>query len=348
MKRVVFYWLSGFVALIMAIEITLQILPVSSATDLGYHVDSQILTYPPNQEWTTATGWDLRNIQHHRANNVGFLADHDFVFNPQAVALIGDSFVEASMLPPADRPAAQLERLLGNRPVYALGGPGSALLDYAERIRFAIEQYGVRDVVILMERGDVRQSLCGSGNIHAPCLDPKTLAPKLEVRPPPGLAKRTLRHSALAQYLLGQLKIQPGRIWQQVVDQSRPVTHSAVASTAMPTKPVHDTLAAQHAVAEAFFERIEGLIPGKLVIIIDTDRKAIYRGVQPLTQDEARQRFIAMAEDNGAKVVDATSFFQTEFARRGLKFDVGPYDAHMNSLGVFIVMAEAAARLAPN
>ncbi|SFC66212.1 hypothetical protein SAMN05216344_12836 [Polaromonas sp. OV174] len=59
------------------------------------------------------------------------------------------------MLAAPDRPGAQLERALGTRPVSAMGNPGTALVDYAERIRFAHTHFGVRDFVVLMERGDV-------------------------------------------------------------------------------------------------------------------------------------------------------------------------------------------------
>lgn len=344
MKRNVGYWLAGTLSLLVAVELVLQALPVSSATQTGYHLDPQILTYPPQQEWTTATGWDLRNPQQHRANNAGFLAEHDFVPNPRAVALIGDSFVEASMLPMSERPAAQLERALGDRPVYALGGPGSALLDYAERIRLATTRYEIRDVVILMERTDAHQSLCGSGNIHSSCIDPKTLEARSEKRPAPGLVKSVLRHSALLQYLGGQLKIQPSLLWRQVLAQSQPVEHdrSSDNDAGMRRSPDH-TLAAQAFVAQTFFDRINGLVRGRLIIVIDANRSAIYGGSSEI--DPAREQFISIARERGAIVVDSAPLLAANYKERGLKFEVGPYDRHLNTLGISILMSEAALRL---
>jgi len=140
-----------------------SVLPVPTATMRGYYLDPDVLSYPPHHEWQVATGWDLRNPQVLRSNNWGFAARHDFVADPEAVVLIGDSYVEASMLADAERPAAQLERLLGvPRTVYAMGSPGSSLLDYAQRLRLASQRLGARDVVLLIERFDARQSLCGS------------------------------------------------------------------------------------------------------------------------------------------------------------------------------------------
>lgn len=343
MARAGLHWLLGICGAVLACEVCFRILPVSTSTETGRYVDPLIVTYPPFHQWTTATGWDLRNVQRHRANNFGFVAHRDFKHDAQAVALIGDSFVESSMLAAHDRPDAQLEQSLGGRPVFALGGPGSALLDYAERVRFAVERFGVRDVVILMERGDVRQSLCGSGNIHGPCLDPQTLAPRNESQPPPGIVKRSLRHSAFAQYLVSQLKLRPERLWHQALAQSRPVipetpsgdlrASSAASASGEPKREVD-------AVSNAFFERVCGLIRGHLVIVLDTDREALYRGSS--TADPDRDRFIALARANGALVIDTEPLFRAHLAHSPLKLDVGPYDGHFNSLGVHIVMGAAA------
>ena len=142
---------TGLMTVVLLAELVCRVLPVSTATVTGYHLDPLILTYPSGHRFRTATGWDLRNAQTLQANNLGFVSDVDFVPDPQAVALIGDSYVEASMLPSTDRLGPQLQRHLGDRPVYAMGGPGSSLLDYAERIRLGSERLGVRDFVVFLD-----------------------------------------------------------------------------------------------------------------------------------------------------------------------------------------------------
>jgi hypothetical protein len=192
-------------------EALLRALPVSTATMTDYHFDPDLRTYPAHHEWTVSTGWDLRNPQRLRSNNFGFAAHRDFDADPRAVALVGDSYVESSMLDAALRPGKQLEgELGGSRTVFAMGSPGTALLDYAQRVRFASERFGITDFVIWLERGDARQALCGSGNVHSRCLDRQTLAPRIERMPPPSAAKRALRHVALAQYFAGQLAFRGG------------------------------------------------------------------------------------------------------------------------------------------
>jgi len=262
---------------------------------------------------------------------------------------VGDSFVEASMLDPEDRPGAQLERALGARPVFAAGSPGTALLDYAERIRFLHERLQVQDFVILMERNDVLQSLCGSGNIHGPCLDSKTLKPRVETLPSPSTSKRLLRNSALAQYLVSQLAFDPKTLWDRAFPASphalQNVTESRkteAKANPNPLKP--DTLTpAVDAVTRAFFERVKPHVGGRLVIVLDCNRTALYAGKD--TSDPARSRFMALARAAGAIVIDTEPLVRAHLARSALKLDVGPYDAHLNQLGVELYTQAAAAVL---
>jgi hypothetical protein len=342
-----FAWmLIGLLSLLVAAELLCRLLPVSSSTETGYYLNSKILSYPPHHAWRAATGWDLRNAQLLRSNNQGFAAGRDFKPGEDAVALVGDSYVEASMLPAADRPGAQLERALGGRPVYAMGSPGTALLDYAERIRWAHEAFGVRDAVVFMEAGDVRQSLCGSGNVNSECLDAKTFAPRSEPLPPPSTAKRWLRRSALAQYLFSQLKLSPDRLWEQARQQSRPAQGhdvGAAASAAPRRTAAPADLALVDKVAAEFFNRVRPHVPGRLILVVDAPRAAIARGEDP--PDAERQHFIALARQAGAQVIDGADLYRAHFRQSGLSLNVGPYDGHLNPLGVRLLTAAAAEAL---
>lgn len=348
MARTTAWWLAGVVGFALALEVLFRILPVSTSTETGYYTDPLILSYPPHHHWNVSTGWDLRNSQTLEANNWGYAAARNFERNKRAVALVGDSFVEASMLAAADRPGVQLEHAIGSRPVYAMGSPGTALLDYAERIRFAHEQFDVHDFVVLMERGDVLQSLCGSGNVKGPCLDPETLDPRIQTLPPPGSAKRLLRHSALAQYLSSQLKFNPQTFLRQAFSpsQSLPAVIKGSAADDAQAERISTSEAAMakvDTITNAFLARVKPHIRGQLVIVIDSDRHALHQG--QMTPDPARTRFMQLARASGATVIDTAPLFQTHFARSSLKLDVGPYDGHLNALGVRLITQAAASAL---
>jgi hypothetical protein len=316
-------------AAVLALELLFRCLPVSTATETGYYFDPMLLTYPAHHRFTSATGWELQNARHNRANNFGYLADHDFVRDPNAIALIGDSFVEGSMLTPPNRFAARLEaRLDGKRPVYALGAPGTALLDYAERIRFASERFGIHDFVLLLEHGDVAQALCGSGNVQAQCLDRKTLEPRIEKQPQAGTLKRLVRHSALAQYLFSQLKLDPAGWLRSQLHRQR----TARASAAPARDPSQLPPATIQRVLDEFFARTAPYRRGGVLVLVLT-------GAQ---QDEVTKRLHEAAHQHDATLIEAEPLLSAETQRTGLSMHVSPRDAHLNGQA-FRILAGAVA-----
>lgn len=325
--------------LLLAFEGLCRLLPVSTSTDTGYHHDPDILNYPARHEWRVATGWDLRNAQWLRSNNLGFAAHRDFVPDAKAVALIGDSFVEASMLPEADRPGRQLERALGGRPVYAMGGPGSSLLDYADRVRLARQRLAVRDFVFLLESGDLRQAICGSGNVHSACLATDSLEPRRERQPSAGGLKKVLRHSAAAQYLASQLKLQPQQAVAAVRELLRPAPPSPAREGLAGLQP-----AAVQAVLKEFFARMGPSSEFGVVLFVVDGRHDLKGPPMDAALVAERQAFMAAAREWGALVLDAEQAYQAHHAVSKRSLDVGPYDKHLNALGVQVLFNEAARR----
>jgi hypothetical protein len=319
---------TGVAAALVALELLFRVLPVATSTATGYYIDPLLLTYPAHHRFVSATGWDLQNAHRNHANNLGYVAEHDFVRDPRAIALIGDSYVEGSMLAPRDRFAARIEAELEDRPVYALGSPGTALLDYAERIRFASERFGIRDFVLLLERGDVAQSLCGSGNVAAQCLDRTTFEARIEKQPQAGALKRLMRNSAFAQYLFSQLKLDPAGWLQRL---RRPAPAANVPTSAAPARTQAPAYATR--VLETFFERVAPYRGGgkMILVLVGTD------------QDGSRAPLIEAAHRHGAIVIDGQTLLDDARKHTGLSMQVSPQDAHLNGRA-FATLAE---RLAP-
>lgn len=338
----------GVLLFLAVAEALLRLLPVSTATMSGYYVHPDILTSPPGHAWTVSTGWDLHNPQHHRANNWGFASEPDFDRNPLAVALVGDSFVEASMLDASLRPAAQLRsRLGGDRPVFGLGIPGTALLDYAVRIRLAYEKFGIVDQVVWLEAGDARQALCGSGNVNSKCLDPQTFEPKTQRIAPPDALRRVARHSATAQYVFGQLKLDPRRLLRAMVERkpaglpSSSAAMSPAGAAAATVRPADErSRRVVDAVLAAFFAEVEPLPLRRLIFLVDGRRVP---SDAPRTEIEReRDYLLARLRARGAEVVDLEPVYAAHAARSRLSLEVGPYDRHLNGLGVALVTQAAA------
>lgn len=79
------------------------------------------------------------------------------------------------------------------------------------------------------------------------------------------------------------------------------------------------------------------------MIVFDSDRSAI--SADQLKPDPSRAKFIELARAAGAVVVDTEPLFQAHFSQSPLKLDVGPYDGHLNALGVKLFTQAAAKAL---
>ena len=326
--------------MLLACELLLRLLPVSSATMAGYYFERDILSYPARHAWTVATGWDLRNTQRMRSNNVGFAAERDFIADRNAIGLVGDSYVEAASLEAAYRPAEQLMRALGNRrPVYALGSPGTGLLDYGHRMRWAHERFKVRDFVLWLDPADAHESICGSGYVHAHCLDPTTLQPRIERTAAPSLLKRLGRHSALAQYFLSQLKLDPARL-RTLLWPSPP---KAPGGEGVAAADRARAVARVDAVVDRFFEQTADLDLGRVLFIVDGYRRPA--PAQMALIDFERARLLQRLASHGANVFDLEPVYAAQ--RSPLSLEIGPYDAHHNVVGVQLVTALMAKGLRP-
>ena len=343
MLRSIAYGLAGVTAAILGLELLLTALPTSTSTATGHYQDPAIVTYPPHHGFTVATGWALENVHRHRSNNMGFLAQRDFVREPGALGLIGDSYVDASMLDDTARLDARLETRLGGRHVQALGSAGSSLLDYAARIRFARQALDLREFVVVVELGDVMQSRCGSGNNQGPCLTPDTLQLSSSQTAPPGRVKTLLRHSALAQYFVTQLKVTASGLLG-LFQTARPTetVSRPPAATRSPPGEVSPTFVP--VVVDTFFALLPDVSPSRLLFVVDCNRTALEDGGDCATP--TRSRFIELVRARGARVLDLDPPFSARWKRTGLSLAVSPRDGHWNASTVDFVAHRLGALLA--
>ncbi len=168
-----------------------------------------IQRYLPNAPFTWSLGWNFAVIVHGRTNAQGFVADYDYDANaaPPLVAVVGDSFVEALMVPFAETLTGRLQTMLGNGGrAYAFAQSGSPLSQYVAYVRHACDIYRPERVVVVVVGNDFDESLYAHrlrDGIHH--LHPRSdggFDRRLSPPARPGLAERMLRHSALALYLV--------------------------------------------------------------------------------------------------------------------------------------------------
>src|SRR5215831_7875023 len=194
-------------------EVVLRFLPVPSGLRTQ-PVDAKnpVFHFTPDRNATFSRGWDFEMVNHRRVNNVGWVNDQNYKKDDKTplLAVIGDSYIEALMVPYDKTAYGRLAKELDGRlRVYSFGASGAALSQYLIWANHAVREYGARAVVINVVGNDFDESHVSHGLgpgfwLYAPDGD-GTLRLRLNDYDP-GWVITILRESALARYLILNLK----------------------------------------------------------------------------------------------------------------------------------------------
>jgi hypothetical protein len=149
--------------------------------------------------------------------------------------------------------------------------------------------------------------------------------------------QKTVGRSALYDYLRSNLKFSPGDVLRALGNgHGGPSPAMAAAVTSVqPTPAANDG----RQILEWFLAelpRVSGVAPACTVLLVDSDRYAIYEGratVAPKESPDVRRRLLERGAQLGFKVVDLGPLFVAEYSRSRLKLDHWPVDRHWNRHG---------------
>ena len=277
-----------------------------------------------------------------RVNNYGFVNDQDYTKHDEAgpVIIIGDSYVEAMMVPYGQTVQGRLTRYLeGKSKVYSIGISGSQLAQYLAFAQYASSEFHPQAMVFVIVGNDFDESLVKYSNepgFHHFTEDTNTHELKLERTDYlPSLWKKLLRNSALVRYLWGTVGI--GHISSLV---SQRFEHGAqyVGNTAAYAS--EGRLADSRRAVDHFFTELPqrvGLEKSRVLFIVDAMRPHIYsdddlRRVQGSYFDLMRRYFLERAQKNGYEAIDLQPTFISRHHRDGSRFEF-PTDGHWNAVG---------------
>lgn len=136
--------LLGILVPLGVLEGTLRFLPVSTATGTMIVDDlNPIIRYAPNQEYTYAKGWRFAIQNKGRINNYGFVNNQDYSRDiREPLVVVGDSYVEAMMVPYESTVQGRLADTLGDRrQVYSIGISGAQLAQYLVFAQYASKNF---------------------------------------------------------------------------------------------------------------------------------------------------------------------------------------------------------------
>jgi hypothetical protein len=337
--------LASIVVCLLVAEIVLRFLPVSTGLrSMPVTAADPVLHFTPNRPFVNSLGWNMHNVVHGRVNNAGFVNDQDYVRDgPPLIAVIGDSFIEAQMVPYAESLQGRLASALKDKfRVYSFAGSGAPLSQYLIWAGYAVKQYSARAVVINVVGNDFDESLSayrvGPGFWqYAPGANGE-----LELRLNPheaGTLISLARHSALARYFIINLGIQNKVFsirWLGELIFGKPANaqprYAGNTDASTDERRVRDSLAAIDAFFRDLLERV-GVPPDRVLFTLDGFRYADAASAGQGTYfDLMRRAFIEKASAKGYEVLDLDTRFIPRHARTGESFEFYD-DNHWNGAG---------------
>jgi hypothetical protein len=341
---------AGIVGTLLLLELALRVLPVLEGT---YAADPRptwpVHTMIPNTSYTYSTGWNLQNIHRGRINNYGYASPTDYQPGRGGIAVFGDSYVEALMNAYPDTLQGSLNEYLKTpRKVMSFGMSGAEMPDYLGTAAVVRERFAPDWAVVVITLGDFTRGFSAAPGYFE--WSPER-SPPIRLRPQihRSASSKWLRTVAVIRYLRGNLSMRPA----ELISLRR--GSDAAAGTAQCRPEVlskeDDRLLEAYAKALA---PAAGLPPGHVILIFDSDRKAIYAGQTaaerqgcPQRASLANDRLKELAAQNGLRVIDSDPVFRRHFSAGLGPVDRAPIDAHWNPTAHRLLAQEVARIIEP-
>lgn len=326
---------AGAAAVLLLLEGLLRLLPV---LDGAYAADPggkwPIRTLVPNSDFTYSIGWNANNIHHGHINNLGFVSPFDYEEGSSGVVVIGDSYVESMMNEYDETLQGQLARdLRSPQQVMSFGMSGADLSHYLGTAQLIGQHFNPSWAVVLITASDYSGGFSADSGYYrwAPERDPPIeLVPEYKRSP----MTKVLRSLALTRYLRGNLMIRVTDLVQLHRGQdNHAASGDQPACEHRTLSPEDEQLTAKIVKA---LPRALGLPPERLILVFDSDRKALYAAtpaapaVCPNVDQLARNRLMQLAAVGGLHVIDSGPIFSAHYAATYERLDFTPQDGHWN------------------
>jgi hypothetical protein len=324
----------------LALEAVLRFLPVFEPLQTEpVNQRNPYMHRRPNNDATYSVGWNFAIVNKVHINNYGFVNDQDYSADHTTplLAIIGDSYVEALVVPYAQTIHGRLARFLGERGrVYSFGMGGWPLSQYLAFAQFVRDVFRPRAMVVVVVGNDFDESLleygARPGTHYLAGEADGSLALKLRPFEPP-FWRRWIASSALARYVFVNLSLP--RILGRFRAPSDPEFVGNVTADAD-----HMRIERSTEVVDRVLELLpvySGLQPGNIVLVVDGMRPNLYdpgwlARAQHSFFGVMRRRLIAEASARGYVVIDMQPRFIARHARDGMRFE-WEVDGHWNSRG---------------
>src|SRR5215510_3796337 len=334
----------GIAGFFVFAEIVLRFLPVASGlSSRPVTAESPVFRYKADRDFVYSNGWKLDMVNHGHVNNDGWVNDQNYHTDDPSplVAIVGDSFVEAAMVPYAQTFHGLLANIFRDKfRVYSFGASGAPLSQYLIWARYAVHQFKARALVINVVGNDFDEShinyKAGPGFWHyAP--DPTGLLQLRLIEYRPSLMRSIVRHSALLRYLAINAGVAYLTSWNWITyyvgyTGKKLPPHYAGFTLADPGPA---RVAASKLVVDSFLRDLRGLgLPAQCVVfLMDGFRYPEESKKEAGTFfDILRRYFREEAEAQAYEVIDLDPIFFSRYRATSERFEY-PNDGHWNAAG---------------
>ncbi len=333
-------------AMALLLEAVFRFLPINEGLR-GLSVDEQnpVFRFTPYRKAVYSRGWNFSIVNHVRTNNYGFVNDHDYdaSLNSPLLAVIGDSFVEAVMVPFAQTGVARLSEVVGSAGrVYGFGTSGSSLSQYLAYARYVRDTFHPAGLTVVIVGNDFDESLLkykSEPGLHYFVDSPDGNLELIRLDRPVPWWRDILASSSLGMYLYVNLEIR--EVWKRFAYRpgqaaiSRPRFVGNTAAEATPERVADSDRA-----IDAFLRQLpelSGLPSSRIALVIDGARPELYddRALQAVGDTYfavMRTHLMDRARERGFEVIDMQPAFIADYGQRHLSFEF-PDDNHWNAVG---------------
>jgi hypothetical protein len=353
---------ASVIFILVVLEVGLRLFPVARSPDVWRPTpDDTMQRYEPNAAFTWSHDWDFRYVVRGRTNAQGWIADYDYDAEAKTplLAVVGDSYEEGLRVPFAETVTGRLQAAMGGRGrAYAVAQSGAPISQYVAYADYACTHYHPDRMVVSIVGNDFDESVVThrkrNGFFHLYPRPDGGFDYELTPLPPPSLAERALRRSALALYLLRNVGVAAlienvgfNPAHAALADPSSSVGNTSSDASPARVKEGEDVIAwFVTALSQAAC-----LPPQSIVLVVDAMRPEVYIGDDALAAarvtyfSRMREAVMAAARQKGYVVVDMEPRFRATYLGDGRQHNF-PDDSHWDAHGHEVVAAAVREALA--
>lgn len=335
-----------FIAVVLA-EIVLRFFPVSTGMrPQPVNAEHTVFQFEPSRSFVFSRDWNFAVANKGWINNDGFVNDQDYVARDDKplLAVVGDSFIEAAMVPYAQTVQGRLaQELRGQARVYSFAASGAPLSQYLVWAKYAHDTYAPDALVISVVGNDFDESLaqysiCPGQHHFVPDGQGGLQLQRFDFEP--NLFGPIVYSSAFARYLHLNLKLSTrlSELRRSLFGPKREDVQWFVGNTPAAFTP--ERLADADMALDTFFRllpEMSGLPTDRILFVLDGMRPELYDAEQLDKAGKSffatmRGRLITKARGNLYETIDLQAFFVDRYRRDGSRFEF-PTDYHWNATG---------------